>query len=86
MNTNITPNDGGPAFPSPMQDDRDCHARNESGYGGLSIRDWFAGQALAAIVADDIKQGLPSDGLDIQHVPDAAYRYADAMLKARTPQ
>lgn len=74
--------DGGPAFPQ-------LQCRDEDGrwspvrVDGLSMRDWFAGQALAEIVADDIKQGLPADGLDIRHVPDAAYRYADAMLEAR---
>ena len=69
--------DGGPAFPSPMQDDRDCHARNESGYGGLSIRDWFAGQALIVLAANLTVREYPSE------TASRAYELADAMLEAR---
>jgi hypothetical protein len=43
----------------------------------MSIRDWFAGQALAGLLASDPhdfnEHGLAHD----------AYKYADAMLKAR---
>ena len=35
------PNDGGPAFPS-----------DRFGELGMSLRDWFAGQALAGIMAN----------------------------------
>ena len=63
-----------PAFPSPMQDDRDCYARNESGYGGLSIRDWFAGQAIT---------GLAQNPAPEAEVAGWAYALADAMLEAR---
>jgi len=71
--------DGGPAFPSPMQDDRDCHARNESGYGGLSIRDWFAGRALPAL----INHNITASDLNASNAARHCYAYADAMLKAR---
>lgn len=66
--------DGGPAFPSPMQDDRDCYARNKSGYGGLSIRDWFAGQAIVGMAMDTNPEAM---------IAEFAYDLADAMLKAR---
>jgi uncharacterized protein YodC (DUF2158 family) len=58
--------DGGPAFP-------------HQGYShqGLSIRDWFAGQALAGlIVVHPQVNGLDALAVD-------AYRIADAMLAER---
>ena len=72
--------DGGPAFPSPMQDDRDCYARNKSGYGGLSIRDWFAGQAIAGLMANPHPQAV---SLDAEEKAAIAFAQADMMLRAR---
>jgi hypothetical protein len=63
----MTINDGGPAFP--FQD----------GYGrvsGMTLRDWFAGQALAGLTADP-------DMPDAARCAALAYAYADAMLRAR---
>ena len=58
-----TTKDGGPAFPTQ--------------YGkGMTIRDWFAGQALAGIIAD----GEVFGGKEVAR---ASFEYADAMLKAR---
>jgi hypothetical protein len=68
--------DGGPAYPTPVQDDRDCAGRVLNGYGGLTMRDWFAGQALIGIMAHDPMENayvMTSD----------CYMIADAMLKAR---
>lgn len=51
-----------------------------SGPNGMDIRDWFAGQALTALVAYAVKTpdaGIPED------VAEEAYAYADAMLAAR---
>lgn len=75
-----TPDDGGPAFPA-------CNEANMNDTMGMSLRDHFAGQALASIIA------VTSAG---QHQPDAkhgkgvvnsiaidAYEMADAMLAAR---
>jgi hypothetical protein len=65
-------NDGGPAFPISRE--------NESWHSpGMSLRDWFAGQALAGILS-----GLPVG----KEVPDPwlareCYRAADAMLAFR---
>ena len=72
--------DGGPAFPCPASKCED--ARGESyngtiGQDGMSLRDWFAGQALAGIV-----QGLMK-GIRFEDVPKLAadcYGIADAML------
>lgn len=67
-------NDGGPAFPW-------VHDTNDTSYkyyGGMSLRDWFAGQALA-MVAD------PHILLDNKNIPIIAARcvqLADALLVA----
>jgi hypothetical protein len=65
-----TKDDGGPAFPS-QWDDKD----NE----GMSLRDWFAGQALAGLVRSEQPDGFPAW---VGHALDA-YALADAMLEAR---
>lgn len=44
---------------------------------GMSLRDWFAGQALAGILAGN-QFGC------IQDISDLAYKRADEMLKTRT--
>jgi len=68
MDTPTQIDDGGPAFPA--QDN--CNSR----YPGMTLRDWFAGQALAGICAH---MG------PIDCIPDTklAYRVADAMIAAR---
>lgn len=80
MNDEI--NDGGPAFPAPREN------RSE----GMSLRDWFAGQALAgqSALVDNRRCPRERDGevevwRDELRALDAAwcYQMADAMLKAR---
>jgi hypothetical protein len=61
----MTINDGGPAFPRHAYD----------GHDGMTLRDWFAGQALAGMLAN------PDSWTGDRGV--MAYRYADAMLRAR---
>ena len=86
-----TINDGGPAFPLPVEDLR-CRSRFESGYGGMSIRDYFAAKFSAAMLtATSADHDFPN--IDYQRngggptvaerVATIAYRMADAMLKAR---
>ena len=59
--------DGGPAFPS---------VDYTGGIiGGMTLRDWFAGQALTNIV---------HNGATKIEIAEACYDMADAMLKART--
>ena len=73
MNNQI--NDGGPAFPVPVDNDCDCHGRFTSGYGGMTLRDYFAAAAL---------QGMKLDGeFTYQTYAGDAYLIADAMLKAK---
>lgn len=44
----------------------------------MTLRDWFAGQALASLFEDPMYQGVDAKG-----IAEAAYYIADAMLKAR---
>jgi hypothetical protein len=58
--------DGGPAYPN-----NDAHG---CAYTGMTLRDWFAGQALAA----SCPIGYPVKG-----IAKRAYEAADAMIAAR---
>lgn len=78
-------NDGGPAFPN----------RDELGnmIPGMSLRDWFAGQALAGMQTQwrYIELYLTSCGSgkakDVREfMAWASYEQADAMLKARNKE
>lgn len=64
--------DGGNAFP-----------QRAKGDGGMSLRDWFAGQALPGLMgragSGDLREG---EGL-AQMYARLAYTVADAMLAAR---
>lgn len=63
-------NDGGPAFPAEYGPKTFCST-------GMTLRDWFAGQALVGM-------GTWSPGLtpmDINARAQFAYEQADAMLK-----
>lgn len=71
--------DGGPAFPVIIQESRgptgeqyqQMHVQD-----GMSLRDWFAGQALAMLGQCWVEAGS-KEGARF------AYEYADAMLAAR---
>lgn len=72
--------EGGPAFPVQTRLEGKGAMNGEvrllaSGYSGLTVRDWFAGQALAGLVL------VTGRGLaDVAH---DAYVLADAMLAER---
>jgi hypothetical protein len=68
--------DGGPAFPEPSRSWQ--YSSN-----GMSLRDWFAGQALAGILMNYTTQKF---GATEQTAAEYAYRYADAMIAARKGQ
>lgn len=71
-------NDGGQAFPS-----GDRAAFPTSTYeAGMSLRDWFAGQALAGYIAHLGGQDIHA-GSYISECATQAYNLADAMLAAR---
>jgi hypothetical protein len=63
----MTAQDGGPAFPVPTLN-ADLQRQD-----GMSLRDWFAGQALVGL----------STHFDPAVAADRAYSLADAMLAAR---
>lgn len=73
MDQETTNEQGGPAFPVSIPG---C---GDNGWSGMTLRDWFAGMALAGICGD----GTPGQ----HHFPDVtardAYAYADAMLRVR---
>lgn len=81
-------NNGGPAFP---QNDLSAYGMGpcEVGNDGMSLRDWFAGQALAAVLTEvwgNLRRGsaeLEGPGTVFDLAADASYQVADAMLAAR---
>lgn len=73
-------NDGGPAFPKPLDPYPNAQGM-ESGSHGMSLRDWFAGQALAAMSAD-LKRNQEY-GSAMEELAGKAFAIADAMLKVR---
>jgi hypothetical protein len=68
MSTQI--DDGGPAFPIPYG-----QVMSEDGKG-MTLRDWFAGQALAGLLANGGAVSWEDDATN-------AYTVADAMIEAR---
>lgn len=77
--------DGGPAFPHGNLELGDRHLIAQP---GMSLRDWFAGQALIGLISNS--QGVPSDFVransnEADRMAEISYRVADTMLKARLP-
>lgn len=67
---------GGPAFP--VTAGQNVYAT------GMSLRDWFAGQALAGMISTSATPWLTKDGHGLcPHTAQAAYQIADAMIAAR---
>lgn len=62
--------DGGPAFPSP-------HYNNDE-LSGMSLRDYFAGQIVAGLLANSSYEDYRPAPLAM-----SAYEVADAMIVAR---
>ena len=65
-------NDGGPAFPC------DSSQKQYPTQEGMSLRDWFAGQALVGIVGR-----IPVGSSSASRLVKIAYRYADMLLDER---
>jgi hypothetical protein len=65
--TMTNPNNGGPAFPQ----------IKEYNGQGMALRDYFAGQALAGLLAESMHDCGPSG------IAQDCYLHADAMLRAR---
>lgn len=81
-------NDGGPAFPAKISIDRKSGELQPHQFGnddfcatGMTLRDYFAAKALAAVwrdIPDDVDQDLALRELGLR-----SYKMADAMLAAR---
>ena len=74
-------NDGGPAFPMKHDPDQWCFYKESpewkrSAIEGMSLRDYFAAAALSGAVANP-------NFISAEKRVEAAWYYADAMLKAR---
>ena len=70
---------GGPAFPQHGWSSNPEVIERMKHQGGMTLRDWFAGQALASMtVAPDYSKGPCNAAM-----AERAYVIADAMLSAR---
>ncbi len=69
--------DGGPAFPRTLAPHENCSAP----INGMTLRDWFAGQALVSFA-----QNFPCGGfeyIDTDNIARGCYKMADAMIAQR---
>ena len=72
-------NDGGPAFPRTVTINDGIDGFTERKNNGMTLRDYFAGQAMAAIITSV----YCTPETIYTEVSSRAYAQADAMLKAR---
>ncbi|MCO5092098.1 hypothetical protein [Bosea sp. (in: a-proteobacteria)] len=70
--------DGGPAFPMLGNVAHNSDWLTEP---GMSLRDWFAGQAMSRLL--DTCRGDNFGVEFVDHVAEHSYRVSDAMLRAR---
>jgi hypothetical protein len=80
--------DGGPAFPAYNKAAHHEGVWHLDGLCGMSLRDYFAGQALAGMLASDAHPDVLVEVImdtpeKIQHRASFAYRIADALLRER---
>ena len=71
-------NDEGPEFPLPVED-LQCRSLFESGYWGMTLRDYFAAKAMQGYFASPVAPHR----VDADDVAKYCYAMADAMLRAR---
>jgi hypothetical protein len=72
--------DGGSAFPSEQSECQD-NTWNQTFDPGMSLRDWFAGQALVGLMSGSCMR--PSALDEFEYMAKQLYQVADAMLKER---
>lgn len=65
----------GPAFPVP----HGVTSGYMASFAGMTLRDYFAAKAMAAYVSSDAWR----EEMEIAWTAQAAYHFADAMMKAR---
>jgi hypothetical protein len=75
--------DGGPAFPRSASDARNVFGEmsGNSTYPGMTLRDWFAGQAIMGLMCRETFESGSSEVFSDNAL--AAYNVADAMLEIR---
>jgi hypothetical protein len=61
--------DGGPAFPTPKSGEWGFNSKNEEVFAhdvtsGMSLRDWFAGQALAGVISGSAQPIFSDHGIN----------------------
>ncbi len=74
----MTNRDGGPAFPDMTIDWLDSGARHVTRHSGMTLRDWFAGQALAGLLSNPELDERAS----AEDFADDAVKCADALIAA----
>jgi hypothetical protein len=70
-----------PAFP--VDELNQVHGGVCAQHFGVTMRDYFAIKALAAMLANPDKEGAKRGKAGLLFFPGYAYEWADAMLKAR---
>ena len=73
------PDDGGPAYPS-GKSEKTGYENTLPYYEGMTLRDWFAGQALGHIPA---LLDVTEQNASCENIAGHAYQMADAMIAAR---
>ena len=81
---NTPQNDGGAAFPHQVEVVcKDPLITRKVTEGGMSLRDWFAGQALSGILSSSGCQLFREAEIPLIEIAEYADRLADAMIAAR---
>ena len=75
-----TINDGGPAFPL-----QSIGPDFTPGYAGMSLRDYFAAEAMQGLVSGHFAKYGHEDYWPRPEIASEAYEIADAMIAARKP-
>jgi len=74
-------NNGGSAFPEIISDKDKSGQYDTYSYGGMSLRDYFAGQALIGLILRGLHvQEMPGNRIEYAKI---SYSFADAMLEVR---
>lgn len=71
---------GGPAFPAMEVRTADTQDLVANASQGMTLRDWFAGQAMQGIFSAN------ANGATYEHICEAAFKAADALLAERNKQ
>lgn len=75
----MTKDTGGPAFPFSYEEGGKLLSCN-----GMTLRDWFAGQALVGILSGELSIGVMNSDSRAALLSQATYEIADAMLAERS--